>query len=108
MMIRSFDHVNEIELRNRAGQQSVVEVVKMRQQRWCGHVLKQTTCYTLDTDEQKEHGNINRQKRAMTQEMREKDFVYDNVVALPEVRPVWRNFVAEARRGLGNVSKFQK
>ena len=40
MKIRWYDHVSEVELRNRTGQRSVVEVIKMRRWRWYGHVLR--------------------------------------------------------------------
>ena len=102
LKIRWFDHVSEVELRRRTGQQSIVEVVKTRRWRWYGHVLrmpqhrlpKQAIGWTPSG-----RRNVGRPRdtwrRTMTREMREKNLDHHDVVTLAEDRPAWRTFVAD-------------
>ena len=97
-----YDHVSEIELRETTGQQSVVEVIKMRRWRWYGHVLrmqddrlpKQAIGWTPTG-----RRNVGRPKdtwrRTMNREMREKNLNHDGVVAMATDRSAWRNLVAD-------------
>ena len=102
MKIRWYDHVSEVELRNRTGQRSVVEVIKMRRWRWYGHVLrmpesrlpKQAISWTPTG-----RRNVGRPKdtwrRTMKREMRDKNLDQSKVMAMAQDQSAWRTFVAD-------------
>ena len=97
-----YDHISEIELRSRTGQQSVVGVIKMRRWRWYGHVLRmqddrlpKQTIGWMPTGRRNVGRPRDTWRRTMNREMREKNLNHDRVVVMATDRSTWRNLVAD-------------
>ena len=102
MKIRWHEHVSEEELRQRSGQQSVVEKIKIARWKWYGHVLRMSDerlpkqALSWRPEGRRRVGRPkDTWRRTLTREMNRKNLQEEDVRRRAEDRATWRSFVAD-------------